>query len=182
MRTLARILCLVTVTLAGSLAAVTPESARAQTRHALRGIASWYGRAHHGRRTASGVPFNMFAQSAAHRTLPFGTRVRVTHVRTGRSVEVVVNDRGPYVGQRILDLSRQAAVLLGVVRDGLADVRLEILTPPATGRGETERPVRRSARALAASKLGAGPPAPVSYAESAFDERAETEAFRSPGG
>ena len=177
MRTTARIL-LVTVTLLGSLVAPEPDSAWAQTRHTLRGIASWYGRAHHGRRTASGVPFNMFALSAAHRTLPFGTRLRVTHMRTGRSVEVVVNDRGPYVGGRILDLSRQAALLLGIIRDGLADVRLERLTPSVIRRGEPERPVRRTAQMLAEIKLGSGTPALASYAESAHDERADPLKFK----
>lgn len=180
MRNLARVLCLVSVTLVGSLAALAPESARAQTRHALRGLASWYGRAHHGRRTASGVPFNMFSLSAAHRTLPFGTWIRVTHERTGRSVDVVVNDRGPYVGLRILDLSRQAALVLGVLRAGVADVRLEILTPAARGGGEPERPVRRTAQMLAASKLGGGPPALASYAESAHDDHTEHPMFKSP--
>lgn len=166
MRRLARTIALLAVTLAGSIVSIAPESARAQTRHALRGIASWYGRAHHGRRTASGVPFNMHALTAAHRTLPFGTRIRVTSIRSGRSVEVIVNDRGPYLGGRILDLSRQAAARLGTLLAGIADVQLEILTPPPVGRGD-DQPERRSAATLAQTKLGATPPALATYAESA---------------
>lgn len=93
----------------------------------MRGKASWYGRAHHGRRTASGRAFNMFALSAAHKTLPFGTRLRVIHEASGRSVDVVIDDRGPYVRGRIIDLSRRAAERLGIIHAGIADVRLERL-------------------------------------------------------
>lgn len=95
--------------------------------HMMRGKASWYGRAHHGRRTASGRPFNMFALTAAHRTLPFGTRLRVFHEASGRSVDVVIDDRGPYIRGRIIDLSKRAAERLGMLSAGIADVRLERL-------------------------------------------------------
>ena len=107
--------------------AASERARRPEGAHAMRGKASWYGRAHHGRRTASGRPFNMFALTAAHRTLPFGTRVRVVHERTGRSVDVTIDDRGPYVRGRIIDLSRRSAEVLGMVRAGLGDVRLERL-------------------------------------------------------
>ena len=89
------------------------------------GIASWYGAAHHGRRTASGEIFDMNAMTAAHRTYPFGTRVRVTDLATGRTVVVRINDRGPFVRGRIIDLSRAAAARLGIVQAGTARVRVE---------------------------------------------------------
>jgi rare lipoprotein A len=158
----------------GSLAAVAPESARAQTRHVLRGIASWYGRVHHGRRTASGVPFDMHAMTAAHRTLPFGTRIRVTHVRSQRSVEVVVNDRGPYVGARIIDLSRLAAVRLGMLRDGLGEVRLEILVPSPGAAGTPLETERRNADDRWRTKVAGGPAGPASFQES-LGERAAVD-------
>ncbi|WP_027882407.1 septal ring lytic transglycosylase RlpA family protein [Meiothermus rufus] len=93
----------------------------------LQGRASWYGGRFHGRRTASGERFNKFHLTAAHRTLPFGTRVRVTNLHNGRSVVVRINDRGPYSQGRILDLSYAAARQLGILRQGVAQVRLEIL-------------------------------------------------------
>ncbi|NEQ83283.1 MAG: septal ring lytic transglycosylase RlpA family protein, partial [Moorea sp. SIO2I5] len=93
----------------------------------VRGIASWYGSAFHGRRTASGERFNQYALTAAHRSLRFGTRVKVTNLRNGRSVIVRINDRGPYVRGRIIDLSRGAARIIGLVRSGTAAVRIEIL-------------------------------------------------------
>jgi len=91
------------------------------------GEASYYASALQGRRTASGARFDNSAMTCAHRTLPFGTRLRVTHLRTGRSVVVRVNDRGPFVRGRVVDLSRAAARELGMLREGHAPVRLEIL-------------------------------------------------------
>ena len=91
------------------------------------GRASWYGPRFHGRRTASGERFNQSAHTAAHRNLPFGTRVKVTNLRNNRSVVVRINDRGPYVGGRIIDLSRAAAESIGMRGSGTAPVRLEIL-------------------------------------------------------
>ncbi len=89
------------------------------------GVASWYGAAHHGRRTASGEVFDMRGMTAAHRSYPFGTRVRVTDLATGRTVVVRINDRGPFAGGRIIDLSRAAAGRLGIVEAGTARVRVE---------------------------------------------------------
>jgi rare lipoprotein A len=89
------------------------------------GKASWYGASHQGRRTANGERFDMNAMTAAHRTLPFGTVVTVTNLDNQRSVRVRINDRGPYVRGRILDLSAAAARSLGIQTDGVADVRLE---------------------------------------------------------
>ncbi len=97
----------------------------AQTRPAQTGVASWYGREHAGKPTASGVKFDPDRLTAAHRTLPLGTQVRVTLLASGRSVVVTINDRGPYIRGRIIDLSHQAADQLGMAEDGLAKVRLD---------------------------------------------------------
>jgi len=91
------------------------------------GLASWYGRDFQGRPTASGELFDMYAYTAAHRDLPFGTRVRVTNEANGRSVVVRINDRGPWVEGRILDLSYAAAKQLGMIEAGVVRVRLEVL-------------------------------------------------------
>lgn len=91
------------------------------------GQASWYGDRHHGKRTASGERFDQHALTAAHRQLPFGTRVRVTHLGNGRQVTVRINDRGPFGKGRIIDLSRRAAEQLDMLRQGIAPVRIEAL-------------------------------------------------------
>lgn len=91
------------------------------------GTASWYGGKFHGRKTASGERFNTYALTAAHRTLPMNTRLRVTNLSNGKSVVVRVNDRGPYVGKRVIDLSYSAANELGFVKRGVTKVRLERL-------------------------------------------------------
>ncbi len=90
-------------------------------------MASFYGRAFQGRPTASGEPYDMHALTCAHPTAPFGTRLRVTDLDTGRSVEVTVNDRGPYVPGRVIDVSLAAARQLGMVHRGVARVRVERL-------------------------------------------------------
>ena len=91
------------------------------------GKASYYGAKHHGKRTASGERFNQHALTAAHRTLPFGTRVKVTNLNNDRSVVVRINDRGPHIRGRIIDLSREAADRLGMLRAGVVRVRVESL-------------------------------------------------------
>ena len=91
------------------------------------GKASWYSDKLHGRYTASGARYDTAQLTAAHRTLPFGTRVRVTHIGSGRTVEVMVNDRGPWVKGRIIDLSRAAARSLGMIAEGVAKVRVETI-------------------------------------------------------
>ncbi|MDB9315866.1 septal ring lytic transglycosylase RlpA family protein [Spirulina sp. CS-785/01] len=103
----------------------TRTAGRGRQQH--RGMASWYGPGFHGRRSASGERFNQNALTAAHRTLPFGTRVRVTNLNNGRSTVVRINDRGPFTGGRIIDLSRGAASNIGMIGSGVAPVRLEIL-------------------------------------------------------
>ncbi len=93
----------------------------------ITGQASWYGPGFHGARTANGESFNQYAMTAAHRTLPFGTQVRVTNLNNGRSVVVRINDRGPFSGGRVLDLSKGAASQLGVISSGVAPVRIDVL-------------------------------------------------------
>lgn len=93
------------------------------------GLASWYGADFQGRPTASGEVFDKEGLSAAHRTLPFGTLLRVTSLETGASVVVRVNDRGPFVGDRVLDLSEAAARLVGMTVNGTARIRAQILSP-----------------------------------------------------
>ena len=95
------------------------------------GQASWYGRPHHGRRTASGEIYDMNKMTAAHRTLPLGTRVLVTNRDNGRTVEVRINDRGPFRKSRVLDLSYAAARSLGAVGEGVIPVTLKIVTGAA---------------------------------------------------
>jgi rare lipoprotein A len=87
-----------------------------------RGVASWYGERHHGRRTASGEAFDMNALTAAHKTLPFGTRVRVFNPASGQAVVVRINDRGPFTPGRVIDLSRAGAERIGLIRAGVAPV------------------------------------------------------------
>jgi len=92
------------------------------------GVASYYGKRFHGRLTANGERFNMNAMTAAHKTLPFGTKVRVTYPRNGRSVVVRINDRGPFIRGRHIDLSRKAAQKLGMISSGHARVKMEIVS------------------------------------------------------
>jgi rare lipoprotein A len=108
------------VMIAGPLAAL-PSAAKA----ADIGMASFYGKDHVGRKTASGRRFDANALTAAHRTLPFGTRLTVTNLKNGRSVVVEVSDRGPFKPNRILDVSYAAADRLGFVRDGIAKIRVD---------------------------------------------------------
>jgi rare lipoprotein A len=91
------------------------------------GNASWYGKRHQGKQTASGERYDGYAMTAAHRTLPFGTRLSVTNLENNRSVVVRVNDRGPYVDGRVIDLSLAAARALGITEEGVARVRLQPL-------------------------------------------------------
>lgn len=91
------------------------------------GLASWYGPGFHGRPTASGARFNENAMTAAHRTLPLGTVVKVTNQHTGKSVKVRINDRGPFVRGRIIDLSKAAAAKLGTKHAGVGRVCLAVI-------------------------------------------------------
>jgi rare lipoprotein A len=97
----------------------------------MEGIASWYGRPHHGRRVASGEIYDMHRLTAAHRTLPFDTIVLVQNKRNGREVNVRINDRGPFVKGRVIDLSYAAAKALDMLVPGTAPVRLKVVRSKA---------------------------------------------------
>jgi peptidoglycan lytic transglycosylase len=99
---------------------------RAQPVYVQQGAASWYGPGFHGRKTASGERFDQHELTAAHKKLPLGTKATVTNLKNGKTVEVEINDRGPYVGGRILDLSKAAAERLGMKKSGTALVRLVV--------------------------------------------------------
>ena len=96
----------------------------------IEGTASYYGSDHHGRRTASGEIFDMNGLSAAHPAFPFGTLIEVENLNNGQKVQVTINDRGPFEGQRILDLSYGAAKAVHMIKSGLAPVRITILKLP----------------------------------------------------
>ena len=100
------------------------------------GLASWYGYPYHGRKAANGTIYDMQQFTAAHRTLRFGTRVRVHNLENGKVTDVEITDRGPFVSGRIIDLSRAAAWILGIKRPGTARVRLELLPDPAATSGD----------------------------------------------
>ena len=99
----------------------------ASTGYYYDGMASWYGPGFHGNRTANGEWFNQYDLTAAHRYLPFGTWVRVTNLNNGRSVVVRINDRGPFTGGRVIDLSTAAAEAIGMINSGVAPVSVEVL-------------------------------------------------------
>ena len=104
------------------------KSAKAEQKPYQVGAASWYGKQFHGKTTASGEDFDMFEFTAAHRKLPLGTFVEVTNLKNGKWIIVRVNDRGPYVGNRIMDLSYSAARMLNF-RDGVERVRIDLIQP-----------------------------------------------------
>lgn len=102
--------------------------------HELAGKASWYGKNYHGRRTASGERYNMRAYTAAHKTLAFGTIVRVTNTQNNKSVDVKINDRGPFVKGRVIDLSPKAFDKIGNTNQGVIPVKIKILDDSNTFR------------------------------------------------
>src|SRR4051794_26830097 len=108
-----------------ALESSVPKSGPSQT-----GIASWYGPGFHGKTTASGQTYDQHDHTAAHRTLPLGTRVRVTNLDNGKSTEVTIIDRGPFAKNRIIDLSEAAAEDLGMIGKGTGRVRLEVIDGP----------------------------------------------------
>jgi rare lipoprotein A len=134
------------------------------------GIASWYGPGFHGKRTANGEIYDQYELTAAHTSLPLGTRVMVTSLTNGRAVEVRVNDRGPFVGGRVIDLSYAAARVLGMIGPGTMPVRLEVLDPTVRLASRTppppasvlpaadERPIMSD---VSARRLRATPPEPA---------------------
>jgi rare lipoprotein A len=135
--------------LAATLAMLAlPESSAASEIHSkkvITGSASWYGPGFHGRRTANGERYDMNKLTAAHKSLPFGTRVRVTNAKTGQSVVVRINDRGPFVGRRVIDLSKGAARAVGLIASGVAPVQLEILVANAAAKAVNDEPATEKA-------------------------------------
>ncbi|MDJ0893545.1 MAG: septal ring lytic transglycosylase RlpA family protein [Alphaproteobacteria bacterium] len=107
--------------------AAVPSVTPSEPGYSAVGVASWYGRRFHGRRTANGERYDMYAMTAAHQTLPFGALVRVTNLENGRSVVLRINDRGPFKDGRIIDVSRSGAAQLNFVRAGLARVRVDVI-------------------------------------------------------
>ena len=140
------------------------------------GIASWYGDPYHGRHAANGEIYDMEKLTAAHRTLPFGTWVRVKNLSNDRTVDVRIQDRGPFVHNRIIDLSRAAAKEIELIGPGTAKVRLTVIRPPAVRESVAARPV----------EIGPPPPPPppaVTKVElfaiqiGSFQDRAKAEAL-----
>src|SRR5437660_10799976 len=115
------------------------------------GVASWYGPGFHGNRTANGEIYDQYELTDAHRTLPLGTRVMVTNLSNGRAVQVRINDRGPFVGGRAIDLSYAAAHSIGMVGPGTVRVRIEVLGPAT---------LAATARVAATAPSRPSPPAP----------------------
>jgi rare lipoprotein A len=113
--------------------------------HRERGVASWYGEKFHGRRTSSGETYDMYAMTAAHKTVPIPAYARVINLQNGRTVVVRINDRGPFAENRIIDLSYAAAHRLDMIREGTAMVEIEIIGPgsPAPARVTASRTERR---------------------------------------
>ena len=119
----------------GGVTGTKPYTVRGKTYYPLKsahgfvevGEASWYGPGFHGKTTANGERYNQYAMTAAHKLLPLGTKVRVTHMNNGRSIIVRINDRGPFVGDRIIDLSRAAATQLNIIGPGTGRVRVQSL-------------------------------------------------------
>jgi rare lipoprotein A len=141
-----------------------------------RGLASWYGRKFHGRKTSSGEVYDMFAMTAAHKTLPIPSYARVTHVGNGRSVVVRVNDRGPFHSNRIIDLSYAAAARIGIVETGSALVEVErIVAAPAV---ESSAPLPPPAMARVETAMVSSEAAALWLQLGAFSSVEGAESFR----
>ena len=115
----------ITAVVLGCALGSAPAAAAEETKPLQKGVASWYGPGFHGKKTANGERFNTHDLTAAHKTLPFGTQLRVTNERTGKSVVVRINDRGPYAHGRVIDLSKAAAQAVGI--EGVGQVTLAAL-------------------------------------------------------
>jgi rare lipoprotein A len=138
------------------------------TPYKTQGIASWYGRRYHGKPTSSGEPYDMYGMSAAHPTLPIPSYVRVTNLASGKSAVVRVNDRGPFIDNRVIDLSYTAAHRLGVLAGGSAPVQVESIIPdgttPATGYAAASAPGRLPGTAVSLSPMPTNPAGAASRA------------------
>lgn len=138
-----------------------------------RGIASWYGPNFHGKLTSSGIPYDMYAMSAANKILPLYTWVKVTNLENGKSTVVQINDRGPFVDNRIIDLSYAAAKAIGMTRAGTALVEIQALTPPS------RKPPAGLARRVRQAKPVSIHPHPHLYVQlGAFAKRTNAERLR----
>ncbi|MBW6495740.1 MAG: septal ring lytic transglycosylase RlpA family protein [Burkholderiaceae bacterium] len=152
-----------------------------------RGIASWYGRRFHGMPTATGEPYDMYAMTAAHPTLPLPSYARVTSVADGRSVVVRVNDRGPFLRGRAMDLSYAAAARLGFIERGSGEVEIELLQvpdisspPPSTPRSPTSAPAAPAPSQLVAmAPMAEGPGIPIEVSAGAAGIYLQLGAFSS---
>ncbi|MGZ5569997.1 MAG: septal ring lytic transglycosylase RlpA family protein [Usitatibacter sp.] len=144
-----------------------------------RGLASWYGRKFHGQKTSSGETYDMFAMTAAHKTLPIPSYARVTNVRTGQSVVVRINDRGPFHSNRIIDLSYAAAARIGIVATGSGLVEVERLVPgPGVSEEALQPTVAPAALASVKTPLIAREPAGLWLQLGAFSSLEGAESFR----
>ena len=133
-----------------------------------RGIASWYGKKFHSKRTSSGEPYDMYAMTAAHKTLPLPSYARVRNLQNGRSVVVRVNDRGPFLHNRLIDLSYAAAARLGILGTGTGVVEVEAVSPdePATQTAQVKTyPLQVISPAAAAEELPSSSPATTASAK-----------------
>lgn len=129
-------------------AGIPGQMQRVKLGYTERGLASWYGHPYHGRATASGEVYDMEKLTAAHKRLPFGVTARVLNPANGRSVDVRINDRGPFVKGRIIDLSRAAARQIELLGPGVAKVRIQVIAAPANVRAQG-MPSSREARGWA---------------------------------
>lgn len=135
-----------------------PQQTAARTPEIIRGVASWYGEEFAGRTTANGEIFDPLLLTAAHRTLPFGTIADVVNPKTGQKVRVRVNDRGPYIGNRIIDLSYAAAQQIGLIEPGIGEVEINIVQ---VGKGDREPPAPYVATIAPPKPADAAPSVPV---------------------
>ena len=163
--------------------APTPTASRPQVGWTETGVASWYGIPYHGRQAANGEIYDMNELTAAHRTLPFGAIVKVTSLTTSQSVTVRITDRGPFVGDRIIDLSRQAARQINMIGPGIMKVHLQLVAygpPRAAGVKRVlpeQEPPQRQAQAPSPEKL----PEPPQYQPQPLPQ-AQQQAASTPAG
>jgi rare lipoprotein A len=134
-----------------------------------RGIASWYGRKFHGQRTSIGEPYDMYALSAAHPTLPLPSYARVTNVASGKSVIVRVNDRGPFLRGRIIDLSYAAAHRIGIAQNGSGEVEVDAILPDALAKSAEARPPVEPVAQAAVVTLPLAPPGEIRLPQASPD-------------
>ena len=160
--------CATTITGPGAPGASIPPPGAAKVVDTFEGMASWYGPEFHGKKTASGEVFDMTDLTAAHKELPMGTTCIVTNLRNNKSVTVRINDRGPFVKDRVIDLSYAAAKVVGMIDTGTAPVRVEVLaggdtTPeePVAAPAVVETPIETETIASAPVETGAAAPPPA---------------------